>query len=514
MPSNTTQDEQVAAKQAVHDDTKEPTSSGSKKTDDTSADQKEVVISVVNEDAPSVQKSPEKSQEKPTVKSAATHASTNAPQKEVPKKEIPFVEISVIKDIPSMDTLIDQVPELPQYEIGDLLEGRVVSVDKGQIVVDIDSMCTGVILGEDMDDSAGTAKKAQPDDLIQAVVIQPENEQGQLVLSLKRASQENTWEHFQKAYEAGKIVEMEMKEANKGGLLIEIDGIRGFLPVSQLTPEHYPRVSGADPSKILQKLNRLVNKKLKVKIINIDYNERRLIISEKEAYHDERQTVIDELKVGQTIEGTVSGVVNFGIFINYKGVEGLIHISEIAWGHVSDPSDYAQVGDKIRVLVIGVEGDKISFSMKRLTPDPWIAAAEKYKIDQLVKGVVTRITPFGAFVKLDDEIDGLIHVSELSEASEAELDDDSKEATDALNLVDVGSEVEARIVSIDVDEHRLGLSIKAESAGKKKAKKKAEVEEDTSTDEKEVKDDDAEADDSKKEAETETSEESEETASK
>jgi small subunit ribosomal protein S1 len=395
-------------------------------------------------------------------------------------------QVVVVKDITTMEDLIKQVPELPQFEVGDLVEGVVVSVDKGQVVVDIDSVCTGVILGTEMEDSASTAKNVMPGGTIQAVVINTENEQGQLILSLKRASQENTWERFKNAYESGDVVGMVMKEANKGGLLVEIDGIRGFLPVSQLTPEHYPRVSGADPSKILSKLNKLVSIELKVKIINIDYNERRLIISEKEAYHEERQAVIDELQVGQTIEGKVSGVVNFGIFVNFKGIEGLVHISEIAWGHVSDPSDYAKVGDSIKVLVIGVEGDKISFSMKRLTPDPWIAAAERYKIGEKVKGKVTRITPFGAFVKLDEEIDGLIHVSELSEAEESGEEHTGKEQ----NVIDVGSEIEAKIISIDVDEHRLGLSIRSEESKATKAKKEAKevkkAEEDEESSEKEV----------------------------
>lgn len=432
-----------------------------------------------------------------TSEEKSTNKSTTSEPKPAKKEIKPVV---VVEKISSMEDLIDKVPELPQFEVGDLVEGVIVSVDKGQIVVDIDSICTGIILGQEMEDSAGTAKQAKPNDTIQAVVINAENEQGQLVLSLKRASQEITWEKYKDAYEQGTVIEMEMREANKGGLLVEIDGIRGFLPVSQLTPEHYPRVSGADPSKILSKLNKLVNKKLKVKIINIDYNERRLIISEKEAYHEERQAVIDEMKVGQTIEGSVSGVVNFGIFVNFKGIEGLVHISEIAWGHVSDPSDFAKVGDTLKVLVIGVEGDKISFSMKRLTPDPWIAAAEKYKIGETVKGTITRITPFGAFVKLDEEIDGLIHVSELSETEDQVMEEgmETKEG----NVIDVGSEIDARIVSIDVDEHRLGLSIKPETSSK--ASKKDEAKDDV------VEDTDVEDETSENQEETETEKEEQE----
>lgn len=373
-----------------------------------------------------------------------------------------------VTGIVSMDELLKKDTTAPAatFEKGELVEGTVVSIAKHALVVDLGSVC-GVVSGSEMVDSAGTMKTVKPGDQVKVVVVGDENEEGQLLLSLRRASQENTWNRFLKDYQTGKVIEVVVMEANKGGLLMEIDGIRGFIPVSQLTPEHYPRVSGADPEKILGKLQSLVGKKLKVKMINVNIPERRLILSEKAAYAEDRNKVIAKLAVNQIIEGTVSGIVHFGIFVNYEGVEGLVHISEIAWGHVSDPTQYAKVGDKVKVMVIGIEEDKLSFSMKRLTEDPWLKAAEQYSIGSVVEGTVARISSFGIFLKLDDEIEGLVHISEISPDGRIE-DPDS--------LAKEGQKMQAKVISIDQDERRLGLSIKAlqdvESAKEEKDEKK------------------------------------------
>lgn len=358
-----------------------------------------------------------------------------------------------ITGIVSMDELLkkDHTAPAATFEKGELVEGTVVSIAKHALVVDLGSVC-GIVSGSEMVDSAGTMKTVKPGDQVRVVVVGDENAEGILQLSLRRASQENTWNKFLKDYQIGKVVEVIVMEANKGGLLMEMDGIRGFIPVSQLTPEHYPRVSGADPEKILSKLQSLVGMKLKVKMINVNVPERRLILSEKAAYAEDRNKVIGKLAVNQVIEGTVSGIVHFGVFVNFEGVEGLVHISEIAWGHVSDPTQYAKVGDKVQVMVIGIEEDKLSFSMKRLTDDPWLKAAEQYSIGSLVEGTVARISSFGIFLKLDDEIEGLVHISEISPDGRIE-DPDS--------VAKEGQKMQAKVISIDQDERRLGLSIKA-----------------------------------------------------
>lgn len=357
-----------------------------------------------------------------------------------------------ITEIVSMDELLkhDNAP-MTTFNKGDVVEGSVVNISKHALVIDLGTV-SGVVSGSEMMDSAGTMKTVQVGDLVKVVVIGDENAEGQLQLSLRRASQENTWNRFIKDYQDGKIIEVVVMEANKGGLLMEIDGIRGFIPVSQLTPEHYPRVSGADPEKILGKLQSLVGQKLNVKVINVNVPERRLILSEKAAYASQRNKVIQKLKVGQTIDGTVSGIVHFGIFVNFEGVEGLVHISEIAWGHVADPTQHAKVGEKVKVMVIGVEDEKISFSLKRLTDDPWLKAAERYPIGSKVKGSVARVSPFGIFLKLDDEIEGLVHISEISPDGRIEDPD---------NIAKEGQMMEAQVISVEQDDRRLGLSIKA-----------------------------------------------------
>jgi small subunit ribosomal protein S1 len=233
---------------------------------------------------------------------------------------------------------------------------------------------------------------------------------------------------------------------------------------------HYPRVNGADSNQILQRLQDLVGKRFRVKIINIDKDNGKLILSEKAAMEEQRQSALEGLKIGDTVTGRISGVVKFGIFVAFNGLEGLVHISEIAWGHVKNPLDYGKLGEDVKIMVIGVEGDKISLSMKRLTEDPWLEAAKNYEIGTVVEGEINRITPFGAFIKLSDDINGLIHVSEISH----------DEVTDPNTVLKVGEKVKAKVIAIEPDEHRVGMSIKAltEAPDKdKKVKKKADDEE-------------------------------------
>lgn len=360
----------------------------------------------------------------------------------------------------SMDSLISDFQfQLPTP--GTLLEGEVIEVQKNFILLDIGGVATGIIKGKDAHDSFDTIKTAKIGDTISAYVVEDENDEGYVVLSLRKASQEKTWNRFNDAYENNKPIEVQANEANKGGLLLEVDGIKGFIPVSQLEPQHYPRVNGADSSLILQRLQKLIGIKFKVKIINMDRDNGKLILSEKAAYADERKTALQTLKVGDKVKGRISGVVKFGIFVSFEHLEGLVHISEIAWGHVKNPGDYGKVGDEVEVLVIGVEGEKISLSMKRLVDDPWEAAAKKYKLGSVVKGSINRITQFGVFVKLGEDINGLIHISELS----------SKEFEHPSEIVSIGDKVDVKVISIEPDDRRIGLSLKALEEGAEDAEK-------------------------------------------
>lgn len=362
---------------------------------------------------------------------------------------------------------------------GALVEGTVAAIWKNKILVDLNGVATGIISGQEAYDSSGTLASIKEGDTVSAYILEGENDDGLIVLSLRKASQQKTWDKFIKAHANNEAITVMASEANKGGLLLNVDGIKGFIPVSQLAPLHYPRVNGADSSMILARLQKLIGLPLLVKIINLDREGGKLILSERAAEEEERKRSLGKLEIGQKMKGKISGIVNFGIFVTFEGLEGLVHISEIAWGHVKDPNDYGKLGDEVDILVIGKDSDKISLSMKRLVPDPWIEATKKYKVGTLIDGTVNRITPFGAFVKLDDEINGLIHVSEISE----------KEVADASEALKVGDKVKAKIIAIDADDHRVGLSIKAltEEKAKWKKKEKEEVADEAESETKAVK---------------------------
>lgn len=350
-----------------------------------------------------------------------------------------------------MEELLKKFPVVKLPELGSLVEGVVIYKLRNKVLVDLDGINTGIISGREAHDSSETFRELQEGSEVQAVVIDNESPEGLIILSLRKASQEKTWNRFIHSFEDSTTIEVVPNEANKGGLLLEIDGIKGFIPVSQLAPLHYPRVNGSDSSKIQERLEKLVGQTFKTKILNIDRDNGKLILSEKSAYEEERRQALGKLKVGQKVQGKISGIVNFGIFVAFENLEGLVHISEIAWGHVSDPNEYGKLGDTVEILVIGIDGEKISLSMKRLTPDPWIEAAKTFKVGKMVEGAISRITQFGAFIKLNEEINGLIHLSEIT----------NEDVSDINKHLQIGQKVKAKIITVDLDEHRIGLSIKA-----------------------------------------------------
>ncbi len=363
-----------------------------------------------------------------------------------------------------MDELLQNAPEFVVPKPGTLVDGVVVDIYKNKILVDIGGVSTGLITGREARDSNDTMKKLKKGDNVSAYVIDEENDEGYVLLSLRKASQEKTWKRFEEAYAKKDVIDVVATEANKGGLLLEIDGIKAFIPVSQLAPLHYPRVNGADSNQILTRLQELVGTKFMVKIINIDKENGKLILSEKAAMEEQRKASLGKLKVGDKVKGKISGIVKFGIFVAFDGLEGLVHISEIAWGHVKNAADYGRLGDPVEVMVIGIDGEKISLSMKRLIEDPWLEAAKQYKIGDTVEGEINRLTPFGAFLKLSDDINGLIHVTEIT----------NEAIKDPSEVLKMGDKVKAKIIAIEAGEHRVGLSIKAlaEDTGKKKITKK------------------------------------------
>lgn len=360
----------------------------------------------------------------------------------------------------TMDDLLSEYEsKLKPLSEGDILTGKVVNVTKAGVWLDLGPYGTGLAVGHEVVEAG--YKDAGPGDEITVSVVVPEMDEGYALLSLKKASREKIWEKLTESKEKGEVISLKAFDANKGGLLIEYEGIKGFLPVSQLSTEHYPRVS--DKDEILNRLSMLAGKPLSVVIYDVDKKEGKLIFSEKEAKRDELSGAIAKLDVGQKSKGKVTGVVDFGIFMNIEGVEGLVHISEISWDRVEDPGKFAKVGDELEVMVIGKEHDKVSLSLKRLISDPWAKEVSHVKVGDEIEGEVTRITPFGAFVRITKSVEALVHISELSEDHIANPSE----------VVEVGKKYKFKVLSVDIENHKLALSLKGIKSDKKSDKKKA-----------------------------------------
>ncbi|MFH1404993.1 MAG: S1 RNA-binding domain-containing protein [Patescibacteria group bacterium] len=333
---------------------------------------------------------------------------------------------------------------------GDVVTGKVISTGRREVRLDIAGLMTGVIRGRELYAEAKEYGDIKLGDEVEATVLELENEMGELELSFRFAGQKKAWEELRKTYTTGDVVDIKILEANKGGLIIRINNVTGFLPVSQLSPEHYPRVSGGDKSKILEKLKSYVGSTMKVRVIDVNESDEKLIVSEKNVWEEQQKGVIEQYKVGDAIEGEVTALADFGAFVKFDALEGLVHISEIAWQRIDHPRDILKIGQMIKAEIIGIEGSKIFLSMKKLIEDPWMDVVKRYNIGETVKGKILKVNPFGFFVELDPEIHGLAHVSELSD----------KPIEDVEILGKPGDEMEFTIVSIEPNEHRLGLSLK------------------------------------------------------
>lgn len=350
-----------------------------------------------------------------------------------------------------MAELLDKVGDLGILKSGDLVEGIVTAVASNRVWVDIgNGKFTGIISSKELTEAGISMPDFKAGDKVVASVVEQENDDGFIILSIREALRNRGWNSLEEHYKTGAVIAAKVIEANRGGLIMEADGVRGFLPVSQLTPAHYPRV-GNDKDEILSKLAKFENTNLEVKIIGLDKDINKLIFSEKAAKQEEFDALTSKIQVGEVLTGKVSGVVDFGIFVNFGELEGLVHISEISWDKVEDPRSFAKVGDKIPVQVIGIEGDKISLSMKRLIEDKWLDLTKEYKVGQVVEGTVTQIMPFGVFVKVNDKVDGLIHISELS----------FEHVADPSDMVKLGDKLQLKVIDIEPESHRFGLSLKA-----------------------------------------------------
>ncbi len=345
----------------------------------------------------------------------------------------------------TMDELLAAEESVKRLTTGDTVDGVVMSVKKHEILVDLGANGVGMVPRRE----AAFARNLEVGQEVSASVIDAEMDDGTVLLSMRKAVKDKGWDEIAAKADAGEIVEVTPFDANRGGLLVEYEGIRGFLPVSQLSAEHYPRVSSADKDEILQRLNSLVGKILKVRILDAQKKENKLIFSEKEAVKDVLAARFAEMKVGDVVKGLVTGVVDFGVFVNVDGIEGLIHISEISWERVNNPADYVKVGDTIEAKIIAIDKERLSLSMKQLKEDPWLSEVEGLKAGSKVEGTVTRITPFGAFVQISPAVEALVHVSELGEGNDV----------DPEKVFTLNERKEFRVIDVDREGRKISLSI-------------------------------------------------------
>ncbi len=315
---------------------------------------------------------------------------------------------------------------------GQTLDGKVLAVSPKEILVDVGAKSEGVVSGRELDAVRDMLQDYKLGDTVAVTVIQPENDLGQVMLSLRQASGEKRWQTFYDKNELEEAVDVKGLEVNKGGLIVELDGIRGFIPSSQFSAQH------------LGKIQDLVGKMITAKIIEVDKKANRLVLSEKSMHSQESQSAMNNLGPGQEYEGIVSSVLPFGVFVNINGAEGLVHVSEISWEKVNNPADYYKQGDKVKVAVISVDPDagKLNLSIKQLQPNPWKEMSEKYSVGDKIKGIVTKSSNYGVFVKIDDKIEGLIHNSKIADPAD----------------YTPGKEIEVVIESMNAESKRIALA--------------------------------------------------------
>ena len=339
---------------------------------------------------------------------------------------------------------------------GDVVEGVIVRIDQDEILVDIGLKSEGVLSTKELPSNGyGSFNELHLNDKVLVYVIQPESSEGHAVLSLKRANTERQWRIAEEQYKNNELLKAKVIDYNKGGLIVDVAGIRGFVPISQILNLKREEVaSGGENQETAAKLQSMKDKELQLKIIEINRARNRLILSERLAVQEWRQRrreeLLDELKPGEVRKGVVSNLANFGAFVDLGGADGLVHISQLAWSRVNHPSEVLHVGQEVEVQVLSVDKDKkkIALSIKRAEVDPWTTVEQRYTPGQVVTGVVTKIAPFGAFARIEDGIEGLIHLSELTPGQ------------DPKTILHEGAQLQLRILRIDAERRRLGLSLR------------------------------------------------------
>ena len=368
--------------------------------------------------------------------------------------------------------LSDDQNQIKTFSRGDIVEGTVMDVQDGLLVVDIGFKSEGIVAGKELKSDLLDWRELKEGDKVMVYVVKPEDDEGQLVLSIRRTQQATAWLNLEKAKENNDIIETTVVESNNGGLIVEIGkDIRGFIPTSQLDASRVyvsgVRQVGKDiSSKVQERLSSMIGEKVSTRIIELDREKNRIILSEKMVTQsrdlEQREKTLNKIKEGDVLEGIVSGITPFGIFVNAEGLEGLVHLSELSWDKVEDIGSIYSVGTKVGVMVIGVTdgGKRVAYSVKRLQKDPWSEAIAQYKVGDIVEGEIQKVVPYGAFVRIAKGLNGLIHISELSD----------KLVKDPSDIVKIGDEVKVKILSISSTERHLGLSLKATTGKEVKVK--------------------------------------------
>lgn len=357
------------------------------------------------------------------------------------------------EDLALMEQFLkDPAHDYRNLKYGDTVDGRIMRVDRDEILVDIGAKAEGIVPSREMQSLSPEDRAAlQVDALLLVFVVQSEDKEGRAILSVDKARQERSWRQLQAAYEKGDVISARVVNYNKGGLLVNLEGVRGFVPASQVTG-----ISRGPDTQKQSDMAKMVNTDLTLKVIEINRNRNRLILSERQAVQESREIKKDELlarlQEGDVRTGTVSSVCDFGAFVDIGGADGLVHLSEISWSRVKHPGEVLKVGDKVQVYILSIDNERkrIALSIKRTQSEPWTRAGERYQLGQIVEGTVTQLASFGAFARIEDGIEGLIHISEMGD----ERIQHPKE------VVAEGQVIQARIIRIDPARKRMGLSLR------------------------------------------------------
>lgn len=370
-------------------------------------------------------------------------------------------------------------------KVGEIVEGKIIGIDRAGVFLDLGIWGTGIIYGKELIQGKEALRNQKVGSKIFAKIVDLDNEEGFTELSVSQAGREIAWKDLSEKKKSGEIVKAKIIKANKGGLMAEIKGIPAFLPVSQLSPEHYPRVPGGETSHILRELQKFIGQELNVKILDLNQRNNQLILSEKAKEAEKVKEILKNYKVGDIVEGEITGIVDFGVFIkfpipsaaqkakdglpptkdtetkqekdkqveenkNEENLEGLIHISELDWKIIENPSEVVKVGQNVKAKIIDISNDKVSLSLKALKKDPWEGIEEKYKKGSVISGKVTKLNPFGAFIQVAPQIQGLCHISEFGSQKKME------------EVVKVNEKYKFKILLVEPKEHRMTLQLTKE----------------------------------------------------